>query len=99
MLTVFMGLFFIQNEVEQDNDMKFGLFIVVLLVNLYFLAMWLFRFFNVLFRNWFAKLQKIRFLQSCLADKEVLGYDDDLKRSLSQLGKQSSFVSTYSFSK
>lgn len=51
MLTVFMGLFFIQNEVEQDNNIKFGLFIVVLLVNLYFLALWLFRFFNILFRS------------------------------------------------
>ncbi len=74
MLTVFMGLFFIQNEVDQDNNVKFGLFIVVMVVNVYFLSLWLLRFFNILFRSWFSRLQKIKLFRSCLEHREVLGY-------------------------
>ena len=55
--TVFSGLFFLEGEVQTNNDAKFALFLIVLAFNLYFLLQWLYRIGDVTFRT------KVNFLR------------------------------------
>ncbi len=43
-------MFFVQEQIQKNNDIMFGLFIIVLAYNMFFLTMWIFRFISVLVR-------------------------------------------------
>lgn len=45
-----MGLFFMQDEVQQNNDSMFFMFILILAFNIYFLFVWFYRFADVVLR-------------------------------------------------
>jgi len=55
--TVFSGLFFLESEVQTNNDVKFVLFLIVLAFNIYFLIKWLYRIGDVTFRT---QVQRLR---------------------------------------
>ena len=43
-------MFFVQEQIQKNNNAMFVLFIIVLAYNIFFLTLWVFRFASVLFR-------------------------------------------------
>lgn len=70
-------MFFVQEEVQKNNDAMFILFLIVLAYNIYFLTMWLFRFFSVVVR---INIDKLRRYQVCswLNYVNMMTYEEDL---------------------
>ena len=79
MATVFMGLFYLQIEVQSDQTVMFVLFIAILLFNIYFLGKWGYRFFDVLLRINVDLLRGYKCFHF-LKEREVDNYNEDLKK-------------------
>jgi hypothetical protein len=73
-ITVFAGLFFLENEIQGQENAKLALFLFVLVFNVYFLSQWFFRFGDVVFRT---NLNRMREWDCCLClrHREVNDYN------------------------
>ncbi|CDW71406.1 UNKNOWN [Stylonychia lemnae] len=80
-LTLYGGMFFLQSEVQINNDALLFLFMVILFYNIFFLVKWTHRFFSILLRIHYAKLIKF----SCfkfLKNLKVKDYQVDLQETI-----------------
>eukprot|EP00347_Sterkiella_histriomuscorum_P010324 403376745 len=76
-LTLYGGLFFVQREVQNNNNSLFVLFLSILFYNVYFLAYWLFNFSSILIRIHSKKLHKFKGLRF-LSLMKLNDYESDL---------------------
>ncbi len=70
-------MFFVQDQVQKNNNAVLFLFIVVLCFNVFFLSLWLFRFASVLLRINIDKLRQY-LICSWLNHVKMLSYEEDL---------------------
>eukprot|EP00347_Sterkiella_histriomuscorum_P003887 403362564 len=82
-LTLYGGIFFVQEEVRKNNGSLFVLFLVILFYNIYFLAYWLLMFVSILFRIHAQKLIKLRFLRF-IQIFNLKDYESDLNHQREQ---------------
>eukprot|EP00347_Sterkiella_histriomuscorum_P000895 403374110 len=76
-LTLYGGLFFVQREVQNNNNSLFVLFLAILFYNVYFLAYWLFNFSSILIRIHSKKLHRFKGLRF-LSLMKLNDYESDL---------------------
>ncbi len=70
-------MFFVQEEVQKNNDAMFTLFMVVLAYNIFFLSMWFYRFISVLVR---INIDRLRHYSVCswLNHVKIMSYEEEL---------------------
>ena len=70
-------MFFVQEEVQKNNDAMFTLLMVVLAYNIFFLLMWFYRFISVLVRT---NIDRLRHYSVCswLNYVKMMSYEEEL---------------------
>ena len=70
-------MFFVQEEVQKNNDAMFTLLMVVLAYNIFFLSMWFYRFISVLVR---INIDRLRHYSVCswLNQVKMMSYEEEL---------------------
>ncbi|CDW90189.1 UNKNOWN [Stylonychia lemnae] len=77
-LTLFGGMFFIQEEVEQNSELLVALFLVILLFNAHFILVWIITFGKILVRLHLKKLAQYKCFKF-LKMYNIRDYENDLK--------------------
>lgn len=71
-----MGLFYLQTQsVNTDSSGNLFLFSLIIIFNIYFLCLWLFRFTDVMLRLYIDKLRTYRCFQFIFGDRTLENYE------------------------
>ncbi|CDW85178.1 UNKNOWN [Stylonychia lemnae] len=82
-LVLFGGLFFVEHEVQKNDQIMTGLFLVILIYNVYFLARWTMNMIVCLMRTHQKRLSKISIIGKYF--DSFNNYDQDLKNHIEKL--------------
>ncbi|TNV87766.1 hypothetical protein FGO68_gene11233 [Halteria grandinella] len=87
--TVFMGLIYVQNDIQKSNSAQLVVFLFIMATNLLFFIQWIRSFATVILRTQMQRLQSFKYL-SFLTKIKINDYHNDLQLELHKLHKRNS---------
>jgi len=79
--------------VNADSSVNLFLFSLIIILNIYFLALWFFRFTDVILRLYIDKLKSFRCFKFIFGDRNMENYELNLKKIVGEQYKQKSSYS------